>query len=48
MLVVVKVGCILLECLFNKELFDDLKMDYELVLMVVFSYLLIGIIGLIE
>lgn len=46
MLVVVVVGCCLFECLFNNKLNEYL--DYNLVLIVVFSYLLIGIVGLIE
>lgn len=45
-LVVVKVGCLLSECLFNQQY--DVYLDYVLVLMVVFSYLFIGIVGLIE
>ena len=46
--VAVKAGRILSERLFNKELPDDLKMDYELVPTVVFSHPPIGTIGLTE
>ncbi|MCC9660783.1 MULTISPECIES: glutathione-disulfide reductase [Pseudoalteromonas] len=46
--VAVKAGRILSERLFNNELPDDLKMDYELVPTVVFSHPPIGTIGLTE
>ncbi|MBH0060084.1 glutathione-disulfide reductase [Pseudoalteromonas sp. NZS71] len=46
--VAVKAGRTLSERLFNKELSDDLKMDYSLVPTVVFSHPPIGTIGLTE
>ena len=46
--VAVKAGRTLSERLFNKELPDDLKMDYSLVPTVVFSHPPIGTIGLTE
>lgn len=45
-LVVVVVGCCFFECLFNNKL--DEYLDYSNILIVVFSYLLIGIVGLME
>lgn len=45
-LVVIVVGCCLLECFFNNK--KDVYLNYENILIVVFSYLVIGMVGLIE